>query len=224
MILAAALASYGSGFKLDDLRLQLSAQRSSSDQGDTFIYAGALNASLKNTGKNIAQEIVISSNYARNQDTTTTDFLQLDYRTTYKNPSTKFQKLLLAQTQGTNNFSIVNTLLAAGVQVDNKYGYVAATLGMSKNIRTAEAWKNDVGVSFKYNRKFGKRWEFATSPSAHVNVLGETHLVGGKKFVYTLDAHLNYRVSNQLGIGYTFLHTQDPKNTTQWIGLTYSLK
>jgi hypothetical protein len=224
VILTTALASCGSGFKLDDLRLQLSAQRSSSDQGDSLIYAGALNASLKNTGKSLNQEIVISSNYARNQDTTTTDFLQLDYRATYKNPSTKFQKLLLIQTQGTNNFSIMNTLLAAGAQVDIKYGYVAATLGMSKDIRTANPWKSDVGLSFKYNRKMGKRWDFSTSPSAHVDVLGETHLVGGKKIIYTLDARVNYRVSDQLGVGYTFLHTQDPKNTTQWIGLTYSLK
>jgi hypothetical protein len=133
--------------------------------------------------------------------------------------------VLLLQTEGNHGMDSINTLFAAGMRQKRRYGYFEATLGVSKDVRTAEPWVGDIGVEFGYERKFGDRWTVKTGPKGEYGAIGSVRL-RDDRFRYSWDVNVDYKASDHLGIGYRLWYgnTVPDSDRTQYIGLSYTLK
>ncbi len=213
------------GIETTKLCVLLNTMETATESESAWTRTWALDGGWRRRGERVTLDIIVDSDYSRS-DASKLDRLRTAYRfqsTHHGEETGRWYPMMLVQTEGNHSFSSIYTLAAYGMRRENSLGFLEATAGASKDLRTAEKWVGNVGFTLGYERKLGDRWKLHAGPKAEYGAFGDLRLAGDR-LRYSLDGALDYQMTKKCGIGYRIWlgNTVPNSRRTQFFGLTYT--
>ena len=215
------VASVGHCAQTDDLKATVSLISKASDQGACSDYAWSLDGAWSDRWGAHDVTLTVDSDYSRGDDSPKYDRLKTWWRYSLKDqPATKWTPLVLVSTEGDHRADQLQTVAALGLRKSNPHGFVELSLGASKDVRTADPWTGDLGLTVGYERRFGNLG-WSLKPQGAFGALGEARL-RPDRFLYTMDTSLDYRLTNKMALSYRLQwgNTLADAQRMQFLGLT----
>ncbi|MFP4248263.1 MAG: hypothetical protein ACLFU7_01315 [Armatimonadota bacterium] len=220
------LAAANAAWALETEKLKFVANLSEDRIGDDSEYdlAAALDAVWATDNPDSRWEITLNSDYDRSlTEAEDYDRLKTWFRYLLKErPQNKWNPLIAVSTDGDHGLDQVQTLVALGWRRHFDGGYVELTGGGSKDVRTSEDWKADVGALVQIEKDFG-RFTWTVNPEVNYGVLGEVR-VRDNRTLYSFRSGLAYEITDGVGITYKLQldNTQQDDRRHQMLGFSYS--
>jgi hypothetical protein len=200
----------------------LSEDRVGDDSG--YDFAAALDAVWAADNQDARWEVTLNSDYDRSiSNGEDYDRVKTWFRYLLKErPRNKWNPLIAVSTDGDHGLDQVKTLVALGWRKHFDGGYLEFTGGGSKDIRTADDWKADVGALVQIEKDFG-RFTWTVNPEVNYGVLGEVRL-RDERMLYSLRSGLAYEIADGVGLTYKLQldNTQQDDRRHQMLGFSYS--
>jgi len=189
-----------------------------------YDFAAALNGVWGSDAQDARFEITVDSDYDRSiSDEEDYDRLRTWFRYLLKErPQDKWNPLIAVSTDGDHDLGQVQTLVALGWRKHFDGGYLELTGGGSKDIRTADNWKADVGALIQVEEDFG-RFTWTVNPEVNYGVLGEVRL-RDNRMQYSFSSGLAYEISDGVGVAYELQldNAREDDRRHQMLGFSYS--